>query len=74
MNTIFKTEVPVEGKNISYTVSFYEEAYHFTSVNGNGINFKIAREVDEWHTKDAVDDSIKNAATDALDKYLLSQH
>jgi protease II len=74
MDTLFKTHINVEGKNIAYEVSFHDDHYYFNSLNGEGKNFKIQREEDEWHTKDAIDEMTKSYATDALDKYLLAQH
>ena len=74
MDTLFKTDINVEGKNIGYEVSFHDDYYYFKALNNEGKDFKIQREEDEWHTKDAIDETTKSLATDALDKYLLAQH
>ncbi len=74
MESLFKTDILIDGQPVAYAISFHNEHYEFTPDNNNGIFFRLRREEDEWHTNDVIDESVKNKATDALDKYLLSQH
>ncbi len=74
MENLFTEELNYKGKQVSYTVSFHDDAYHFLPSDSNAPNFSIKRERDEWMTNDEVDERTLNAATSALDKYLLSQH
>ncbi len=74
MVSLFKTNILISGKNIPYDVSFHDEQYHFKPLINEGKTFYFRREEDEWHTGDALDETTKIAATDALENYLLSQH
>ena len=74
MESLFTTDILIDGQPVAYAVSFHDEQYEFTPDNSNGIFFSLRREEDEWHTNDAINETVKNNAIDALDKYLLSQH
>lgn len=74
MESLFKTDILIDGQPVAYTVSFHDEQYEFIPNNGKGIFFSLRREEDKWHTTDAINETVKNNAIDALDEYLLSQH
>jgi hypothetical protein len=73
MDTLFTTELDYNGKPESFAVTFHDDRYIFQSLTGN-IRFSIRREEDEWHPAEPIDDQLKNAATEKLEAYLLSQH
>ncbi len=74
MESLFNTDILIDGQPVAYAVSFHDEQYEFTPHNSKGIFFSLRREEDEWHTNDAITETVKDNAIDALDKYLLSQH
>jgi len=73
MDTLFTTDLTYKGKLETFAVSFHEDRYIFQAINGSA-RFSIRREEDEWHTVEPIDDPLRNAATDKLESYLLSQH
>lgn len=73
MDTLFTTELENNGRSETFHVSFHDEKYIFQAQNSN-MHFSIRREEDEWHPVEPIDEQLKNAATEKLDKYLLSQH
>ncbi len=74
MESLFTTDILIDGQPVAYAVSFHDEQYEFTPNNSKGIFFSLRREEDEWHTNDAITETVKDNAIDTLDKYLLSQH
>lgn len=74
MKTLFKSTQNIDGKMASYDVSFYDGAYRFQPADSNTIAFSLRREADEWRTNDTIDAYTLDAATSALEQYLLSQH
>lgn len=73
MDTLFTTELVSKGKTETFAVSFHDDKYIFQALNGS-TRFSIRREEDEWHPVEPIDDQLKNAATEKLETYLLSQH
>jgi hypothetical protein len=73
MDTLFTIELDINGRTETFQVSFHDDKYIFQSQNSN-LHFSIRREEDEWHPVESIDDQLKNAATEKLDNYLLSQH
>ena len=73
MDTLFTTELESNGKAQTFAVSFHENSYIFQAINSN-TSFSILRENDEWHSTEPIDNQLKNAATEKLESYLLSQH
>jgi hypothetical protein len=73
MDTLFTTELENKGRTEAFAVSFHDDMYIFKGLNSN-LQFSIRREEDEWHPVEPIDDQLKNAATEKLDSYLLSQH
>lgn len=73
MDTLFTTDLNYRGKTETFAVSFHDDQYIFQSLNGTA-RFSIRREEDEWHPIEPIEDQLKNAATDKLESYLLSQH
>ena len=73
MDNLFTADLIVNGQNKSFSVSFANDAYVFTSSNG-GENFRISRKEDEWHVSGDLPPVSQQQAIHALDQYLLSQH
>lgn len=73
MDTLFTTELEMNGRTETFQVSFHDDKYIFQALTSN-MQFSIRREEDEWHPVDPIDEQLKNAATEKLDKYLLAQH
>ena len=73
MDTLFTTELASNGKTETFAVTFQDDRYIFQATNGS-TRFSIRREEDEWHAVEPIDDQLKNAATEKLESYLLSQH
>jgi hypothetical protein len=59
-----------------YRVVFDKEKYVFLpdADDPGGASFSFRREHDEWHAQDAIPESVKSVAIEALDKYLMKQH
>ena len=73
MDTLFTTELIINGKPQTFAVSFHNESYIFKAINNNS-QFSLQRVEDEWHTVEPIDNQLKNAAMEKLESYLLSQH
>lgn len=73
MDTLFTTELETNGLTETFQVSFHDDKYIFQALN-SPMHFSIRREEDEWHPVESIDEQLKNAATEKLDIYLLSQH
>lgn len=73
MDALFTTELITKGKPETYNITFHDDKYIFQSLTSKS-SFSIRREEDEWHTEDSIEDELKNAATEKLETYLLSQH
>lgn len=73
MDTLFTTELVYKSQTETFAVSFHDDRYIFQGLDGSN-SFSIRREEDEWHAVEPIDDQLKNAATEKLESYLLSQH
>ncbi|GAA4330401.1 hypothetical protein [Flaviaesturariibacter amylovorans] len=74
MEHLFTTELPAGGQTRAFNVTFAEDWYVFTPPGGGSPVVRIRREEDEWHPEAGTDPGLAQACTDALERYLLSQH
>ncbi|MFN2438678.1 MAG: hypothetical protein ABR503_05725 [Chitinophagaceae bacterium] len=75
MTELFNITLTANNQPTAYSVFFANEEYHFQSTDEKTAeSFIIKREHDEWHTKESIDNELKNNAIAALEKYLLAQH
>lgn len=74
MEPLFEVRLNVEGNEINYAVHFEAENYVFQPQQADAPIIHLKREEDEWHTASTIDESLKNEAISALDRYLLAQH
>ncbi|HVE61582.1 MAG TPA: hypothetical protein VNA26_07170 [Chitinophagaceae bacterium] len=75
MTELFDITLTANNQPVAYSVFFADEEYHFQSTDAETAeSFIIKRERDEWHTKENIDNELKNNAIAVLEKYLLSQH
>lgn len=76
MEDLFSTNISFADRNINYRVVFDEEKYIFLSTADQKefSSFSFRREHDEWIGQDLLPASVKEQATEALEKYLLRQH
>lgn len=74
MDALFNTSLFFKGQEVDYAVYFQDEAYHFVPASGAKAEIVLQRKDDEWHTIRGNDSELVQNATEALDRYLLSQH
>ncbi|RYY99218.1 MAG: hypothetical protein EOO11_05720 [Chitinophagaceae bacterium] len=74
MEHLFKTELPTGGQTRAFDVTFADELYVFTPLDGAGAPVRIRREEDEWHPVDGADAALADACIEELERYLLRQH
>ncbi|MDQ3550799.1 MAG: hypothetical protein M3413_04660 [Bacteroidota bacterium] len=73
-NSLFKTELIIEGNPTAYTIQFENERYHFKPFDSNTPDITLIREHDEWHVQGNVNEIAGRQAISALEHYLISQH
>lgn len=74
MSTLFTSSLNTAAHNTEYNVSFKNNSYLFTPVEGSSEVFSLIRENDEWHCAQNINEELKSKAVEALDRYLLAQH
>lgn len=74
MKELFKTTLPMEEGHTEYAVHFENDIYVFEPEGGAGARLRLFREHDEWKSDAQLAQNMFQAATNALDDYLLSQH
>ncbi len=74
MEDLFWTTLSLNGEAKEYHIVFESEAYCFVPKGATQAAYRFRREHDEWHAADAESEKVKDAAVDALEKYLLRQH
>ncbi|MGZ3949755.1 MAG: hypothetical protein ACXVBZ_00100 [Flavisolibacter sp.] len=76
MEDLFSTNIAVNNESVNYHVTFDKDKYIFIPDGDTKSfpSFSFRREHDQWLDEDALPGSIKEQATDALDRYLLKQH
>ena len=74
MKELFKATLPFEGTQLTYNVHFEEEAYLFEPEQSSGKALRFYRAHDEWKSDTTLPENTTQAAIDALEDYLLSQH
>ena len=76
MESLFRTNIRVNDKNVIYQVFFDKEKYIFLPAANDKEqpSFSFKREHDEWHDQESVSPQLKNQAINALENYLLAQH
>ncbi len=74
MEDLFWATLNVNGQPGDYHIVFEKEEYRFYQQGSLEPAFAFRREHDEWQAADAVSEKVKDAAVDALEKYLLQQH
>ena len=76
MEDLFNTTLSLSTGSVNYHVVFHNETYIFKAQDQKApvAEFVLKREHDEWHCQAPVPAGIKDAAVDALEKYLLQQH
>lgn len=73
METLFSTDVIINGENESFDVVFENDAYVFQPT-GNATPFSVRRADDEWKVAGSLNNIAQQQAISALERYLLSQH
>ena len=74
MEDLFWTTLSLNGAQKEYHIIFEEEEYRFVPKESSETGYRFKREHDEWIAADAASEEVKDAAVDALEKYLLRQH
>lgn len=74
MEDLFWARLNVNGQPGDYHIVFENDEYCFFQQGSLEPAFVFRREHDEWHAADAVSETVKDEAVDALEKYLLRQH
>ncbi len=74
MDLLFGTTIGTGENQTDYEVYFMDETYVFMSGQEGKEQIRLQRKDEEWHTESNIDAATKNAAVDALEDFLLSQH
>ncbi len=74
MDLLFSTTIETGDHQTDYEVYFIDETYVFMSGQEGREQIRLQRKHEEWHTDSNIDTATKNAAVEALEEFLLSQH
>lgn len=74
MEDLFWTTLLENGKANDYHIVFEDEEYRFVPKGRTEPAYRFRREHDEWQGADEASEGVKEAAVEALEKYLLRQH
>ena len=76
MESLFRTNIRVNDKNVIYQVFFDKEKYIFLpeANDKEQPSFSFKREHDEWHETELIAPDLKKQAIQVLERYLLAQH
>jgi hypothetical protein len=74
MEDLFWTTLSLNGKEAEYHIIFENDAYCFIPKDVSLVKYKFKRGHDEWQAMDAASENVKDAAVEALEKYLMRQH